>query len=101
RSGPFGLDTAYTLDTLAEKAAQGTLAGCLLPPETGLGAMAMAQVPPDLEKAVRNGGHVPWNRFAAQGVSAEQPFGLRLGEALLAVAQRQGDEVKVKTWLAE
>lgn len=101
RSGPFGLDTAFTLETLAEKAAQGTLAGCLLPPETGLGAMAMAQVPPDLEKAVRNGGHIPWNRFAAQGVSAEQPFGLRLGEALLAVAQRQGDEVKVKTWLAE
>lgn len=101
RSGPFGLDTAFTLETLAEKATQGTLAGCLLPPETGLGAMAMAQVPPDLEKAVRNGGHVPWNRFAAQGVSAEQPFGLRLGEALLAVAQRQGSEVKVKTWLAE
>lgn len=34
RSGPFGLDTAFTLETLAEKAAQGTLAGCLLPPET-------------------------------------------------------------------
>ena len=43
-------------------------------PETGLGAMAMAQVPPDLEKAVRNGGHVPWNRFAAQGVSAGAAF---------------------------
>ena len=68
---------------------------------TAAQAMAMAQVPPDLEKAVRNGGHIPWNRFAAQGVSAEQPVGLRLGEALLAVAQRQGDEVKVKTWLAE
>ena len=29
------------------------------------------------------------------------PFGLRLGDTLLAVAQRQGSEVKVKTWLAE
>ena len=101
RSGPFGLDTALTLEALAEKAARGTLAGCLLPPEAGLGHMPMAEVPADLEKAVRNGGHIPWNRLAAQGVSAEQPFGLRLGEALLAVAQRQGDEVKVKTWLAE
>lgn len=67
RSGPFGLDTAFTLETLAEKAAQGTLAGCLLPPETGLGAMAMAQVPPDLEKAVRNGGPRPMESLCRTG----------------------------------
>lgn len=78
RSGPFGLDTALTLEALAEKAARGTLAGCLLPPEAGLGHMPMAEVPADLEKAVRNGGHIPWARFAAQGVDAERPFGLRL-----------------------
>ena len=63
--------------------------------------MPMAQVPPDLVKAVRNGGHIPWNRFAAQGMDADKPFGLRLGDTLLAVAQRRGDEVKVRTWLAE
>lgn len=101
RSGPFGLDTALTLEALAEKAARGTLAGCLLPPEAGLGHMPMAEVPPDLEKAVRNGGHIPWARFAAQGVDAERPFGLRLGGTLLGVAQRRGDEIKVRTWLAE
>ena len=101
RSGPFGLDTALTLEALAEKAARGTLAGCLLPPEAGLGHMPMAEVPADLEKAVRNGGHIPWARFAAQGVDAERPFGLRLGGTLLGVAQRRGDEIKVRTWLAE
>lgn len=101
RSGPFGLDTAVTLEALAEKAARGTLAECLLPPEAGLGHMPMAQVPPDLVKAVRNGGHIPWNRFAAQGMDADKPFGLRLEGVLLAVAQRRGEEVKVRTWLAE
>ena len=59
------------------------------------------RVPPDLEKAVRNGGHIPWARFAAQGADAERPFGLRLGGTLLGVAQRRGDEIKVRTWLAE
>ena len=68
--------------------------GACFRPKPALGPWPWAQVPPDLEKAVRNGGHIPWNRFAAQGVSAEQLPGLRLGEALLAVAQRQGDEVK-------
>lgn len=101
RSGPFALDTALTLEALAEKAAQGTLAGCLLPPEAGIVHMPMAEVPLDLAKAVRNGGHVPWARFAAQGVDAERPFGLRLEGALLGVARRQGEEVKVRTWLAE
>lgn len=101
RSGPFALDTSLTLEALAEKAAQGTLAGCLLPPEAGIVHMPMAEVPPDLAKAVRNGGHVPWARFAAQGVDAERPFGLRLEGALLGVARRQGEEVKVRTWLAE
>lgn len=101
RSGPFALDTSLTLEALAEKAAQGTLAGCLLPPEAGIVHMPMAEVPLDLAKAVRNGGHVPWARFAAQGVDAERPFGLRLEGALLGVARRQGEEVKVRTWLAE
>lgn len=101
RSGPFALDTALTLEALAEKAAQGTLAGCLLPPEAGIVHMPMAEVPLDLAKAVRNGGYVPWARFAAQGVDAERPFGLRLEGALLGVARRQGEEVKVRTWLAE
>lgn len=101
RSGPFGLETAFTLEALAEMAEQGTLAGCLLAPETCLGHMPMAQVPPDLEKAVRNGGRVPWNRFAAQGIDGQVSFGLMLRGEMLAVAQRQGGEVKVRTWLAE
>lgn len=100
--GPFGLDTAFTLETLAEKAAQGTLAGCLLPPETGLGGHGHGAGAAGFGKGrAKRRATSHGIAFAAQGVSAEQPFGLRLGEALLAVAQRQGDEVKVKTWLAE
>ena len=104
QSGPFGLDTALTLEEAEALAASGDLAARLLPPEAALGGMPMAQVPGGLEKAVRNGGRLPWARFAplmdpppGEGV----PFGLRMDGALCAVAARQGSEVRLRTWLGE
>ena len=102
RSGPFALDTALTLEALAEKAARGTLAGCLLAAGSGPWAYAHGAGParpgqrPCETAAMCRGRALPrraWTRSS--------PFGLRLEGALLAVARRRGEEVKVRTWLAE
>ncbi len=104
QSGPFTLETACTLEELKEAAENGTLSAKLLPPEAALGHLPMTNVPKGLEKAVRNGGHLPWTRFkalndspAAQGT----PFGLWMDGALCAIAQRHEDTVKVRSWLAD
>ena len=104
RSGPFTLETAATLEELASRAQAGTLSRCLLPLEVALDGMPMADVPEDLEKPVRNGGYLPWERFAplAGGRAAEgSPFGLRLNGALCAIAERQDDVVRMRTWLGQ
>ena len=104
QSGPFTLATAHTLEALKEAADCGRLADMLLPPEAALGHLPMTHVPKGLEKAVCNGGHLPWQRFkalhdspAADGV----PFGIWMDGALCAIAQRHGDAVKVRSWLAD
>ena len=104
QSGPFTLETAHTLEALARAREQGGLCGLLLPPQTALTHLPMAQVPNGLERAVRNGGRLPWERFKAlAGAQAEQggPFCLWMNGALCGVAQRQGDEIKLRTWLGE
>lgn len=104
QSGPFTLDTALTVEELARRAEAGTLAQSLLPVETALGHLCMAEVPGGLYKAVRNGGRLPWVRFAPLldgRCEAGAPFGLRMDGALCAVAERRGDEVKLRTWLGE
>jgi len=104
QSGPFTLKTAHTLEALHEAAQNGTLKDMLLPPEAALEHLPMTDVPKGLEKAVRNGGHLPWPRFealhstpAAEGT----PFGLWMDGALCAIAQRHGEHVKVRSWLAD
>lgn len=104
QSGPFTLETAHTLEALKEAADNGTLASKLLPPEAALGHLPMTNVPKGLEKAVRNGGHLPWARFKALHDSPAAdgtPFGLWLDDALCAIAQRHDDLVKVRSWLAD
>lgn len=104
QSGPFTLETAHTLETLKQAAENGTLASKLLPPEAALGHLPMSNVPKGLEKAVRNGGHLPWTRFKAlhdTPAAAGTPFGLWMDGALCAIAQRHDDLVKVRSWLAD
>ena len=104
QSGPFTLETARTLEALAQAREQGGLCGLLLPPQAALAHLPMAQVPAGLEKAVRNGGRLPWKRFKALlNEQAEQgsPFCLWMDGTLCGVAQRQGDEIKLRTWLGE
>lgn len=104
QSGPFTLETAHTLEALREAADRGALPDLLLPPEAALGHLPMTNVPQGLEKAVRNGGRLPWKCFAAlhDTPAAEgTPFGLWMDGALCAIAQRQQALVKVRTWLAD
>ena len=102
QSGPFTLETAQTLEALKASSEAGTLT--LLPPEAALGHLPMMQVPHRLEKAVRNGGKLDWERFAAaHDTSAANgtPFGLWMDGRLSAIAQRQNESVKIRTWLGE
>jgi len=104
QSGPFTLETAHTLEALQLAAKEGRLESMLLPPETALGHLPMTDVPRKLEKAVRNGGKLEWQRFEAlhQTPAANgTPFGLWMDGALCAIAQRHGDSIKVHTWLGE
>ena len=105
QSGPFTLDTARTLEDLKQAADEGRLADMLLPPHAALGHLPMMDVPAGLKKAVINGGHLPWKRFASAltdtTAASGTPFGLWMDGALCAIAQRQEDRVKVRTWLGE
>ena len=105
QSGPFTLDTAHTLEALKQAADEGRLADLLLPPHAALGHLPMMDVPSGLEKPVINGGRLPWQRFAhaLKDTAAESgsPFGLWMHGALCAIAQREGDRVRVRTWLGE
>lgn len=104
QSGVFTLETACTLEALETAAQNGTLRDLLLPPEAALAHLPMTQVPTRLHKAVRNGGKLPWDRFAdLHGTPAAEgkPFGLWMDSALCGVAERRGAEIKIRTWLAD
>ena len=105
QSGPFTLATAHTLEALKRAADEGMLQQMLLPPHAALGHLPMMDVPAGLEKAVRNGGQLAWKRFAPAlketGAAEGRPFGLWMEGALCAIAERQGERVKVRTWLAD
>lgn len=99
QSGPFTLETACTLEDVAQAAREDRLAQRLLPPEAALGHLEMMTVPRGLEKAVCNGLPLPWQRFAPWLQNPDAPFGLRLNGQLTAIAQRRGELVKIRTWL--
>lgn len=103
-SGVFTLASASTLEKLQEAKEQGTLENLLLPPETALGHLPACQLPKGLEKALRNGGRLPWSRFEALHVTPAadgKPACIYVDGELLAIAERRGDGMKVRTWLGE
>jgi len=104
QSGPFTLANACTLEALKAASETGALEGMLLAPEAALQHLPMMQVPKRLEKAVRNGGQLLWERFPAvhdTPAADGTPFGLWMDGALCAIAQRHEEAVKVRTWLGE
>lgn len=104
QSGPFTLETARTLEALKTASENGTLSDLILPPEAALGHLPMTEVPAGLEKAVRNGGKLPWSRFKTlydTPATTGKPFGIWMNGELCAIAERQDTNVKIRTWLAE
>lgn len=101
QSGPFTLETARTLENIAQAAQAGMLPALLLPPEAALAHLRMIDVPNGLESAVRNGGKLPWKRFAPALAGEDRPFGLRMDGALCAIARRDGERVRLTAWLGE
>ncbi len=103
-SGVFTLDTALTLEQLQAAKEQGKLEDMLLPPEVALGHLPVCDLPKGLEKALRNGGHLPWTRFTALHNTAAAdgaPACIRVDGRVHAIAERKKDQMKVRTWLGE
>ncbi len=104
QSGVFTLDTAATLEQLQAAKEAGQLESLLLPPETALGHLPVCDLPAGLEKPLRNGGILPWSRFAAlheTEAANGRPACIRIRGEIQAIAERHGDRMKVRTWLGE
>ena len=100
QSGPFTLEGAMTLEAIGSAVASHSPR--LIPPEEALSHMPRAVAPKGLERAATTGGRLPWNAFGAlRGTKAEAgaPFLLWLNGRLLGVAVRQGEQVRLRTWL--
>lgn len=102
QSGVFTLETAVTVEKLLQAGENGTLSQLLLPPEIALGHISRLQTPPAMEKPLRNGGKLPVAAFpGAEELSQGQAVCLFMGEELMAIAQRERNQLKVKTWLGQ
>ena len=100
QSGAFALDTAITLEELAQAAETGDVAVLLTPIDRPLSHLPMADVPARLEAPFVNG--VPLRADASQALVALPegvPVRLYLRGMLTAIAERQGDTIKTRTWL--
>lgn len=104
QSGAFGLDTAHTLEQLQEYAQAGRVFELLSPIESVLSHLPAAAVPEWLVKAFCNGGKLPWAAFGElHGTAAETGAAacLCLHGRLTAIGRREGDFLKLHTWLGE
>ena len=104
QSGVFTLENAATLEALQAAKEADMLESMLLPQEVALGHLPVCDLPHGLDKALRNGGILPWSRFtqlhdtpAAEG----KPASIRMEGHIQAIVERHGDRIKVRTWLGE
>ncbi|MBR4067854.1 MAG: tRNA pseudouridine(55) synthase TruB [Clostridia bacterium] len=103
-SGVFTLDTAMTIEQLQTAKEAGTLRQLLLPSEIALSHLPVCDLPDGLEKALRNGGHLPWKRFTAlheTNAAEGSPACIRLDGRVQAIVERKNDQMKVRTWLGD
>ena len=98
QSGVFNLANAHTLATIEQANEQGTVQKLILPPETALAYMPQVEVPERLRFAVLHGLPLRWREFAYTGDIVSH-FCLFLDGKLHAIAKKDGDTVKIKTWL--
>lgn len=103
-SGPFTLNNAVTLEALKAAREAETLENLILPPETALKHLPFSDTPAALEKALRNGGRLPFLSFPAlhdTPAAGGTPACLRMNGQLCAIVERHEDELKLRTWLGE
>lgn len=104
QSGVFTLDTAYTLEQLKAAADAGRLEDVILEPSIALPHLPSCNVPKALYKPLRNGGRLPWERFPdLHGTKAADgaPFCLWMDSKLVAIGERAGDVIKVRSWIGQ
>ena len=99
-SGMFTIETARTLEEIADAADQGGLEPLIVPVEDVLSRLPYAEVPERLYKQFANGVPLPLGAFPtldseAQGTRVQ----LRVEGKTLAIAKVQGDLLKPATWL--
>ena len=101
KSGLFTLETAQTLEALETSAREGTLR--LLPVDFVLGHLPGSEVPQGLLRAFQTGGKLPFAGFPALHgkVEAGGAACFRVEGEIAAIGVRRGDEIKLRTWLAE
>ena len=104
QSGVFTLATAATLEQLQAAKEAGELEALLLPPEVALAHLPVCDLPHGLGKPLRNGGILPWSRFAAlhdTSAAEGKPACIRMEGRIQAIVERHGDRMKVRTWLGD
>lgn len=102
QSGVFTLETAQTLESLQMAAENGTLAEAILPMELAVAHLPCVEVPIWLEKPFRNG--IPLHMKALRNVetlASGESVCMKLDGELIAIGERQGDDIRQKTWLGE
>lgn len=89
QSGAFTIDTAITLDEARELAAQGELAGKMIPPDAPLGHIARADVPEKYRKMVANGAKIPVAGWEGEALLDGGIVRVYLNDAFWGIAQKQ------------
>ncbi len=101
-SGIFTLDTAYTLEEIADAANGGGLQSLLVPLEDALSHLPQAEVPERLYKPFQNGVPLPLAAFPSlTGVAQGSRIQLRVGGKTAAVACVRNQTLEPSTWLGE
>ncbi len=101
QSGAFTLETAHTLEEIAESVRLCELEKLLVPMEMPISHLPRVTVPRGLEKPFLNGVPLSIGAFAADGLTPGLPVRLYLGDRLAAVGECDGQTLKTKTWLLE
>ena len=99
KSGVFTIDTAITLDEARELAANGRLAGKMIPPDVPLGHIRRVDVPEKYRKMVVNGAKIPAGEAAGE-IPQDGIVRVYLDGEFWGIAQRQGNLLVWKAQIA-
>lgn len=97
QSGVFDLDTAMTLEEAEALAREGLLARRLIPLDMPLAHLPRLDVPPRMERLVRNGAKLP---LADPALDAGRPVRIYLSGAFWGLAAREGDMLAWRAMIA-